>query len=121
MLALKPEVVHTRCALLQQLLDTLCRPPYCATLEVRAFCGLDGGGGSDGGAVVQHVLAQSGTADGEAAAPPAVRYGATCPSCRRTLRVTAPPNATEAAALFRCPGCATVFKVALQPEGEEPR
>jgi len=123
-LALKPEVVHTRCALLQQLLDMLCRPPYCATFEVRAFCGLDGldgldggggGGGGGSGAVAQHAPAQRGTAEGGAVAPPAVQYGATCPSCRRTLRVTAPPNAREAAALFRCPGCETVFKVALQP------
>jgi transposase-like protein len=54
-------------------------------------------------------------AEGGAIAPPAVQYGATCPSCRRTLRVTAPPNAREAAALFQCPGCETVFKVALKP------
>jgi len=115
MLALKPEAVHTRCALLQQLLDTLCRPPYCDTLEVRTFCGLDGGGGGGGGGVAQRAPAQSGTAESGAAARPAAQYGATCPSCRRTLRVAAPPNATEAAALFRCPGCETVFKVALQP------
>ena len=127
-LALKPEVVHTRCALLQQLLDMLCRPPYCATFEVRAFCGLDGldgldggggGGGGGSGAVAQHAPAQSGTAEGGAVAPPAVQYGATCPSCRRTLRVTAPPNAREAAALFRCPGCETVFKVALHDSFNE--
>ena len=81
--------------------------------------GSGGGGGGGDGAVAQHAPAQSGTAEGGAVAPPAVQYGATCPSCRRTLRVTAPPNAREAAALFRCPGCETVFKVALHDSFNE--
>jgi len=125
-LALKPEVVQLRCSMLQQLLDQICQPPYCASLEVRAFFGLTPSAAAaatscaDAAAPTAHApshAAGGGEGGGGAAVRPAVVYGAMCPACGRRLRVTAPSGAAEAA-LFKCPapGCETVFKVALQAE-----
>jgi hypothetical protein len=114
-LALKPEVVHARSALLQQLLDAVCQPPYCALLEVRAFFGLSSSAAAGSTAPVAPTPSEMEGGGGGETTRPAAQYSANCPRCGRSLRVTAPPGATEAA-LFRCPapGCEAVFKVAMQ-------